>query len=150
MFTFSVLSATFLHVYRFRTLVWTAMGQGTDPERCREMAISTPAHKELTVGSQRVIRSSGRTSGMPPTRVLTTFRGKAAEEGCTRCTRRITTHTLVHKCTGHDVTPLNGTVFGVMAFHISMLKSRHTCSPQLAASTMAMQKASVSEVLRKM
>lgn len=51
-------------------------GEGTDPERCRAMTVSRPAHKDRTVGSHRVIKSSGNTSGMPPTRVLTTLANK--------------------------------------------------------------------------
>lgn len=48
-------------------------GEGTEPARCRAIAVSRPAHKECTVGSHSVISSSGNTSGMPPTRVLTTL-----------------------------------------------------------------------------
>lgn len=48
-------------------------GEGTEPERCRTMTVSRPAHSDRTVGSHRVIKSSGNTSGMPPTRVLTTL-----------------------------------------------------------------------------
>lgn len=71
--TFSVLSATFLQVYKFRTRAWTEAGEGTDPERCWAMTASRPAHNDRTVGSHRVIKSLGNTSGMPPTRVLTTL-----------------------------------------------------------------------------
>lgn len=52
------------------------VGEGTEPERCRAMTVSRPAHNDRTVGSQRVIKSSGNTSGIPPTRVLTTLGGK--------------------------------------------------------------------------
>lgn len=48
-------------------------GEGTEPARWRAMTVSRPAHRERTVGSQSVISSSGNTSGMPPTRVLTTL-----------------------------------------------------------------------------
>lgn len=71
--TFSVLSATFLQVYRVRTWAWMVAGESTRPDSCLAMTLSRPAHRECTVGSHRVIRSSGRTSGIPPTRVLTTY-----------------------------------------------------------------------------
>lgn len=48
-------------------------GEGTEPARWRAMTVSRPAHRERTVGSHSVISSSGNTSGMPPTRVLTTL-----------------------------------------------------------------------------
>lgn len=111
--------ATSLQLYMSLMSLCILNGSMRSLERTRAIANSSFSIRLLIDGSHRVIIESGKISGIPPTRVLTT------------CKLQIEIR--------------------LVKFYQKIISSRlNSTNPQLAASKIAIQNASVRDVLRNM